>query len=218
MGFVSNVVSALKAAGIRTEAAYPGRRMMALTGPVAAVCLEQVDYAAQTTCVQVEVMCPAAQGGAVCEGTAETAGKAAAALGAECVQGPCRFNGDTDCYCVSLTVTFCTAQAAASAFSVTQGGVALDGAVGFKAWREADADNGITLANAAWQIRLEEEFSPGQREKIVTTDPFQLTVTRTAGVEVFTGCTWTQVKREDTPELLRQTRTGTAGSRSYTAK
>ena len=67
---VGNVIEALKAAEIRADEAYPGGRIPALTGPVAAVRLGKVDRAVRTTTVQVIVMSPAAQGGAVCEATA----------------------------------------------------------------------------------------------------------------------------------------------------
>lgn len=218
MGLVKDVVTALKAAGIRAEEAWPGKRMPAITEPVAAVFMEQVDDTAQTACVQIQILSPEALGGGPCETAAETAADAAGALGAACLREACQFDASTDCYRVAITAAFSTAPAAERAFSVVQSGTTLDGAVGFTAWREADADNEITLASAQWQIRLVEEFQPGQREETVTTDPFQLTVTRTAGVEVFTSCTWTEVKREDTEECLRQTRTGTAGGRSYIAK
>ena len=64
------MIEALKAAEIRADEAYPGGRIPALTGPVAAVRLGKVDRAVRTTTVQVIVMSPAAQGGAVCEATA----------------------------------------------------------------------------------------------------------------------------------------------------
>lgn len=218
MGLVSDVVSALREAGIRAEAAWPGRRMPAITGPVAAVCMEQADYSAEIYRVRVTVFSPADRGGRVCEATAEAAAGAVATLRADCVQGICRFDADADCYCIPITATFCTVRPAVSAFSVTQGSTVLDGAVGFTAWREADPDKGISLEDAVWQFRLEEEFAPGQSERVVTAAPFQLTVTRAAGVEVFSGCAWTEVNREDSQKRLRQIRIGTAGSRSYTAR
>ena len=60
---VGNVIEALKAAQIRADEAYPGGRIPALSGPVAAVRLGKVDRAVRTTPVQVIVMSPAAQGG-----------------------------------------------------------------------------------------------------------------------------------------------------------
>ena len=209
MGLVSDVVSALREAGIRAEAAWPGRRIPAITGPVAAVCMEQADYSAEIYRVRVTVFSPADRGGRVCEATAEAAAEAVATLRADCVQGICRFDADADCYCIPITATFCTVRPAVSAFTVTQGSTVLDGAVGFTAWREADPDKGISL---------EEEFAPGQSERVVTAAPFQLTVTRAAGVEVFSGCAWTEVNREDSQKRLRQIRIGTADSRSYTAR
>lgn len=221
MGYVSSVVAALKAAGIRAEAAYPGRRMPSVTEPVAAVCLEEVDHTGGAVGVLITVMSPAGRGGAVCEAAAETAGKTAAKVtfagkDTACVQEACKFDSNAGCYCTQVRVSF--TPAVETAFSVTQGSTKLSGAVSFTAWREADADNGVTLANAPWQIRLEEEFAPGQGENVVSGEPFQLTVTRAKSVEVFGGCTWTAVERIDTGASLRQIRTGTAGSRSFTAK
>lgn len=221
MGYVNSVVTALKAAGIRAEAAYPGRRVPSITEPVAAVCLEEADYTGGTAVVLITVMSPAGQGGAVCEAAAETAGNTTAKLALTgmdiaCVQDACRFDSNAGCYYTQIRAALSPAPAAA--FSAAQNGTKLSSAVGFTAWREADADNGIALANAVWQIQLEEEFAPGQGENVVSGEPFQLTVTRAKSVEVFGGCTWTAVKRIDSGTSLRQIRTGTAGSRSFTAK
>lgn len=226
-GYVSSVVAAVKAAGIPAEAAYPGRRMPSITKPVAAVSLEEADYTQNTATVLITVMSPASQGGAVCEATAETAGKAAARLviagmDTACVQDACRFDSNADCYYAQIRAAFSPTPepepVPKPAFSATHNGTALAGAVGFTAWREADPDNGIPLENAVWQIQLEEEFAPGQAENVVSWEGFQLTVTRGKSVETFGGCTWTAVKREDSGTSLRQIRTGTAGSRSFAAK
>ena len=67
---VGNVITALADASIRADEAYPGRRIPALTGPVAAVRLGKIDRSVRTTAVEVVIMSPASGGGILCENTA----------------------------------------------------------------------------------------------------------------------------------------------------
>lgn len=222
MGYVSTVVSALQDAGIRAEAAYPGRQMPAITEAVAAVCLERADYGTGETVVLVTVFSPGSKDGILCETAAEKAGAALASLGSGCVQGKCQYSDHEDLYYGEIRVTFAPEPEPEADpivdFSVSQDGTALPFTVSFIAKQEADADNGISLADAAWTIQLEEEFEPGETETVNTADSFTLTVTRHSSTEVYSGCAWVSVHRENGLDKLRQVRTGTAGSRSYTAK
>ena len=103
---VSNVIDALQAANIRSDEAYPGGRIPALTGPVAAVRLGKVDRSVRATSVQVIVMSPAAQGGAVCESTALRAIEALEAMDGVCVKGLCQFDDMADVFYIEITAEF----------------------------------------------------------------------------------------------------------------
>ena len=223
MGNVTGVISALKEAGIRAEAAYPGRRMPHISESVAAVMLERRDHGQNTETIKVTVCTPSVLGGSACERTAETAAAALAELTVtgmctEVIQQVCVFDSSSDCYMAQILVNFSAAMAASTQLSVTQGSTKLNGAVAFAAWKTADAENGRTVADAPWQILLEEAFPAGFAEQTGSDSGFQLTVTRGRSTEVFTNCAWISVTREDDPSCLRQTRTGTAESRSFTAK
>lgn len=216
MGYVNTVIETLRNSGIRTERAYPGRRIPVLCEPVAAVSLSQADHIAGTAKVCITILSPAKLGGSACEDQAEKAAGAVAALGAACVQEACGFESAADHYCARVYVTF--AQPVTPAFLIKLGSVTLPAAVGFEAWKEADIQLGTELANAQWQLRLEEVFLPGQAESVSAEEPFTLTVIRDKSTEVFENCTWTKVQRTDDAGQLRQIRTGTAGERSFTAK
>ena len=63
---VNQVINALRAENIRADEAYPGGRIPALTGAVAAVRLGKVDRSVRTTNVEVVIMSPAKSGGSLC--------------------------------------------------------------------------------------------------------------------------------------------------------
>jgi len=82
---VSGVIDRLRSAGIRSDEAYPGRQIPALTGAVAAVRLGRVDRPVRTTRVQVVIMSPASLGGSSCEVTALRAVEVLQDMGGTCV-------------------------------------------------------------------------------------------------------------------------------------
>lgn len=226
MGNVTSVITALKTAGIRAEAAFPGRRMPQINQPVAAVMLESVDYTNSITVIRATVYSPRTQGGSACETAAGIVGKTLGAMTVSgmdtlCKQGNCEFDSSADCFCIPLTVSFSpapeTEPESEPQYTVLQGSTALAHAVAFSAWREEDADNAVALEDAVWQIRLEEIFLPGEAEETDAENGFSLTVTADTSTEVFANCSWTGVERKNTLTSLRQIRTGTAESRSYTA-
>ena len=84
---VNQVIDALTGAGIRSDEAYPGRRIPALTGPVAAVRLGKIDRSVRTTTVEVVVMSPASGGGSLCENTALRAVETLQDMGSDGLRG-----------------------------------------------------------------------------------------------------------------------------------
>ena len=97
MGTILNMVTEkLRDAGIRSDEAYPGSRIPALTGPVAAVKLGKVDRSVRTTTVLVTVMSPAKSGGSICETTALGAVEALQEMGGTCIKDICRFDEMAD--------------------------------------------------------------------------------------------------------------------------
>ena len=215
---VSEVIAGLKAVDIRSDEAYPGGRIPALTGAVAAVRLGRVDRSVRTTAVQVVIMSPAASGGSLCEGTALRAVEALQDMGGTCVKDICRFDEMADVFYIEIEAEFFgTAMeskwSAGPGYSVFIGAQSIDHVVRFAAERAVD-DEVTEIANAKWRFTLEQLMPPGTSEPADPSEPFALTVTRTNGDETFGGCRWVSVKREDTQKGVSQVRVGMASSRS----
>ena len=215
---VAKVIEILQGVDIRADEAYPGGRIPALTGPVAAVRLGKVDREVRTTAVQTIIMSPADQGGAVCDATALRAIQAMEDNGATCQKELCRFDNMADVFYTEITAEFLgvaleSKWSPGPGYAISIGYQDMEWAVGFSIQRRTDEE--ITaIANAKWEFTLEELLGPGSVDPPDPTEPFVLTVTRAMTDEVFTGCTWTSVKREDTIRGIRQIRTGVAKART----
>ena len=214
---VGNVINALKEEGIRSDEAYPGGHISALTGPVAAVRLGKVDRSVRTTAVQVIIMSPAAQGGGVCEATALRAIEALEDMGGVCVKGLCQFDDMADVFHVEITVEFFGVAMEddwdpGPGYAIKIGEQHMDWVTGFSIRRQTDEEI-TSIANAVWEFTVEELLGPGSIDPPDPTEPFTLKLSRELSDEVFTGCTWTSVKRTDTIRGISQIRTGVAKQR-----
>ena len=214
---VGNVIDALKDANIRADEAYPGGRIPALTGPVAAVRLGKVDRSVRTTTVQVMILCPVGKGGAVCESTALKAIEVLEDMDGVCVKGLCQFDDMADVFHIEITAEFFGVAkektwAAGPGYAVKIGEQNLEWVTGFSIRRQTD-DEVTSIANAVWEFTLEELLGPGSVDPPDPSEPFTMKVTRDNSDETFTGCIWTAVKRTDTLRGISQIRTGTANKR-----
>lgn len=215
---VSKVIDALTAAEIRSDEAYPGGRIPALTGPVAAVRLGKMDRSVRTTAVQIVVMSPAASGGSLCESTALRAVETMQNMGGTCVKDVCKFDEMADVFYIEIeAVFFGTALeenwSAGPGYSITIGIQPMEYTVSFTTQRAID-DEITSISDAKWKFTLEELLPPGNSEPADPAEPFTVTVSRSNGDEMFTGCTWISVKREDTIKGVSQIRVGQAASRT----
>ena len=215
---VSQVIEQLQAKNIRADEAYPGGRIPALTGAVAAVRLGKVDRRVRTTTVQVVIMSPAKSGGSLCETTALKAVEVLQNMGGTSTKDVCKFDEMADVFYIEIESEFfgtalATKWSGGPGFSVTIGAQAMEHVVSFGLQRKTD-DEVTAIANAKWQFTLEELLPPGVSEPPDPTEPFTLMVTRSNCDEVLKECTWISVKREDTLRGICQIRVGQAGSRS----
>lgn len=215
---VGNVIDALRAADIRADEAYPGSRIPALTGAVAAVRLGKVDRAIRTTVVEVTVMSPSYTGGGLCETTALRAVETMQAMGATCVKNVCKFDEMADVFYIEIEAKFFgtareTDWSAGPGYSITIGSQPMKYVTSFLAQRQID-DEVTSIKDAKWKFTMEELLIPGTSEPSDPTEPFVLMLSRSNNDEIYTGCTWISVKREDTLEGISQTRVGLAASRS----
>lgn len=215
---VNQVIDALRDENIRADEAYPGRRIPALTGAVAAVRLGKVDRSVRTTTVQVVVMSPAKSGGSLCEGTALRAVEVLQDMGGTCVKDVCKFDEMADVFYIEIEAEFFGTASAddwsgGPGFSVTIGTQALPHIVSFGVQRKTD-DEVTAIKDAKWQFTLTELLPPDSSEPPDPSEPFLLTVTRNYTDEILTDCTLISVKREDTLRGISQTRVGMAKTRS----
>lgn len=215
---VGNVIDALKGVDIRADEAYPGRRIPALTGPVAAVRLGKIDRSVRTTAVEVVIMSPASGGGSLCENTALRAVEAIQDMGGTCVKDVCKFDEMADVFYIDIEGTFFGTAlegkwSAGPGYSITIGSQPMEYVVSFAAQRATD-DEVTDIANAKWTFVMEELLPPGTSEPADPSEPFALSVTRALGDELFTGCKFTSQSREDTIRGVTQIRKGTAEKRT----
>ncbi len=215
---VAQVIEALKSAQIRADEAYPGGRIPALSGPVAAVRLGKVDRAIRTTVVQVVIMSPAAGGGAACEKVALKALDILEEMGGSCVKDVCRFDEMADVFYIDMDCEFFGTAleedwSSGPGYAVTIGEQPLEYVTSFSSGRKV-GEEGASISDAQWQFTLKELLPPGTSEPPDPEEPFAVTVTRKNVDELFAGCTWDSVSREETIRGIVQVRSGTAESRS----
>ena len=215
---VSQVIEGLKQADIRADEAYPGGRIPALTGPVAAVRLGKMDRSVRTTAVQTVIMSPASAGGSLCEATALRAVEALQAMGGTCVKDVCKFDEMADVFYIGIEAEFFGTAlenrwSAGPGYAVSVGSQSLPHVVSFQAERKTDQEV-TSISKAPWQFTLEELLPPGSGEPADPTEPFSLTLSRSNTDEVFSNCTWISVRREDTIRGISQIRVGKAASRT----
>ena len=215
---VSNVITALSAASIRADEAYPGRRIPALTGPVAAVRLGKMDRSVRTTAVEVVIMSPSSGGGSLCEKTALRAIEALQKMGGTCVKDVCKFDEMADVFYISIEAEFFgTAMenrwSAGPGYAITIGAQPMEQVVSFSVQRSVSGET-EQIGDALWNFTLEELLIPGSSEPPDPAEPFTLTVSRSNGDEQFTGCRFTSQQRQDTIRGVTQIRKGTAQNRN----
>ena len=215
---VENVITKLQAVSIRSDEAYPGRRIPALTGPVAAVRLGKIDRSVRTTAVEVVIMSPASSGGSLCESTALRAVEALQKMGGTCVKDVCKFDEMADVFYIGIEAEFFgTAMdnkwSAGPGYAITIGQQPMEHVVSFSAQR-AVSDEVTAIGDAPWTFTLEELLIPGTSEPPDPAEPFTLSVSRSNGDEQFTGCRFTSQQRQDTIRGVTQIRKGTAEHRN----
>ena len=215
---VSQVIEQLQTNNIRADEAYPGGRIPALTGAVAAVRLGKIDRSVRTTTVQVVIMSPAGSGGSLCESTALNAIEVLQKMVGTCTKNVCIFDEMADVFYIEIESEFfgtalATKWSAGPGFSVVIGQQPMEHVVSYGVQRKTD-DEVTAITDARWQFTLEELLPPGTSEPPDPSEPFTMMVTRSNTDEVLTECTWISVKREDTLRGVSQVRVGQAKART----
>ena len=161
---VREVIEQLTAGGIRAAEAYPGKRIPALTGAVAAVRLGKVDRSVRTTHLEVVVMSPAAAGGSACERTALEAVGILQNMGGTCIKAVCKFDEMADVFYINIDVEFFgtalpDSWSAGPGYAVKIGAQAMDYVTSFQIQRETDKEV-TAIADAKWKFTMEELLPP----------------------------------------------------------
>lgn len=219
------VLRRLRQANFTADVAYPGQKFPEIKSTVAAVHIEKVDRANMTVTVEVNIICPAAQGGTACEVEALRATDALRWAGAVCVQNGCTYDGVSQVYIVSVLATFtgiteedkCTL---GPGFTVYINEHFENHVTAFseEEVREREAEFttgesspvGISEGKHYWKITLDELIPAGNGEVADPVEPFQLRVETDALIETYYHCKWTSIQRSYTREGLRRIRKGIA--------
>jgi len=98
-------------------------------------------------------------------------------------------------------------------YSVTIGEQPMEHVVSFGAERKTD-DEVTFISGALWKFTMEELLPPGTSEPPDPEEPFSLQLKRSNTDELFAGCRWISVKRQDTIRGVSQIRVGQAESRA----
>lgn len=210
---IEQVVAALKAAGFRTQRAYPGTEMPNITQVVAAVQLAEADIEKQKTVVDVKLLCPQHLGAQACEDAAFTAAEKLEEIGFRCVIGSAQFDGRAGLFCISCVATKQPEEQIYLDVPFKIGAVEQFRVVSFTAQQifdEAVAAAGREL----WKVRLEQFFYNGSEQD---SDPDGDQFTITNNKEIYHGCEWTSRSRVTELDGTRQIREGTAMYRTVLA-
>lgn len=219
------VLRRLREDGFVADIAFPGQKFPQISDTVAAVHIEKVDRANLEVTVEISIICPASMGGTACEVKALRATEVLRWAGAVCVQNGCTYDGIAQVYVVSVLATF-TGVTEADDCTVWPGFFCyVDNqlhrfAVAFTAVEETGAAAeyvigqagpiGTSIGTVGWEIQLEELIPVGSPEIDNPTEPCTVKILTDRKTEIYSGCRWTQVRREFTKQGLRRIRKGVA--------
>ena len=219
------VLRRLREDGFTADIAFPGQKFPQISDTVAAVHIEKVDRANLEVTVEISIICPASMGGTACEIQALRATEVLRWSGAVCVQNGCTYDGIAQVYVVSVLATFtgvteaddCTVwpgfycyvnervhRFAVGFTAVEDTGVAAEYVVG-----EA-APIGTSIGTTGWEIQMEELIPVGSPEITGLAEPCEVKIVTDQKTEIYSGCRWTQVRREFSRQGLRRIRRGIA--------
>jgi len=219
------VLRRLREANFTADIAFPGQKFPRIEDTVAAVHIEKVDRANLEVTVEINIICPASMGGTVCEVKALEATEVLRWSGAVCVQNGCTYDGIAQVYVVSVLATFtgvteaddcmvwpgfyCYVDNQLHRFAIGFTSVEETGATAEYVIGEA-APIGTSMGTPAWEIQLEELIPVGSPEYASPSGPCTVVIETDQKKETYSGCRWTQVRREMTKRGLRRIRKGIA--------
>lgn len=215
---LEEVLETLRAAGFRTDLAYPGKILPQIRETVAAVHIRKVDVLHSVMTVEVIIASPEALGGAACELEALRAIEVLGRTGAVCTQNGCSYDSRGQIYTVEILAEYSCGLGPDTQLLIES--EAVEYAAVFTAKREASLRTIHEMGEAAavdaspgpwvWKLRLEEVLPPGEIRIPRYEENFTLTLRNRQDTEVFTGCRWTSEQYEYTAGGLRRILDGIA--------
>ncbi len=207
---IQQVIDSLQAISIPAVRGFAASLQPELARPAAAV---SVHRATETESVlAVTVYCPPQLGGSVCENTALSAAQALRTLGAQCTQEACGYDSSSGFFSIRLLASW---EQTALPYQVSVGGSVLSHLTGLHTEKKATLHPvgevgagmiGMRWEEKCWDITVE-ELLPGAESIVdVGIETFQLEIIRAGGKEQFPTCRWVSVRREDTPQGIKQVR------------
>lgn len=219
------VLRRLREDGFTADIAFPGQMFPQINDAVAAVHIEKVDRANLEVTVEISIICPASMGGTACEVRALRATEVLRWAGAVCVQNGCTYDGVAQVYVVSVLATF-TGMTEADNCTVWPGFYCyVDDqihrfVIGFTAVEQTGADIdyvigeatpvGTSIGTHGWEIQLEELIPVGSPEYDSPQEPCIVRIITDQKTEIYSGCRWTEIRREFSKQGLRRIRKGVA--------
>jgi hypothetical protein len=214
---VSSVTSVLRTAGYRTGNANPGGILPEITEPVLTVNLERANLVAHTVVVRVTVVSPLALGAQACESHGLSVCRLLTDVCGKCELQPSKFNPKTEMFSAAVLATFqgnvldnnwMLGELCQVRFGT---GYYLNRVLSVTSWQEPE--QGKTLGESSWKIRVEEELDAIQTEEMPT-GIIKITVIYQDGQEVYNECKLTSRKRVIRDGTLVQTWEATALNRT----
>ncbi len=227
---VELALQTLTEAGIHAMEAYPARRYLQISEPVAAVHLAKVDRQARSVTLEIIVYVPSTLGGTACEREALKVTAAISALGADCVQSGCEYDAMARLYSTKVTACFADVIGTDACelgldFAVKLDGVSAPYAVSFCAECEIDTAGVSEIGEDVpayyrqgentWKLTLEERLPAGAIEDAQGSADFTLTLARRDGsVDTYNGCYWLSEKKTYSSSGIHRVRVGIAASKA----
>lgn len=214
--WIERVIAALTDAGIRAGRGYPAGKIPCLDGPMASVCVQQLQTDA--TVLVVWMYAPLASGGAACEDAAFQVSRVLQALGGECRVEKCTFNGKAGVLALPVYVTFYRA-GTMDGWSVKVDGQIQPYAISFKAEYRSDltrsfnTETGVpvfTREDDGWRLTIEEILPEGLPAENDNMSIFPVEYSSAAGVQLYEHCCWERILVEPMAAGIRRLRVARA--------
>ncbi len=212
MGCIESAVTALREAGIRVERGFLKGLQPTLTGPACVLRVHKCSR--EQTVLALDMYCPASMGAMACENAAAGAAEILRQQGGDCTLGECSYDSAVRLLTLRVLAAWNT-PAGGITCRVSVDGTVLSGLTGFSARKTAQnvqissiGARGITVRqeSSCWDLTVEELLPAGQEDSALDQMGFVLRVIRDGCTEVYTHCWWQSIRRQETPQGVKQIR------------